>query len=216
MTGGEALVAVARELAAWGLSPGTSGNVSVRAGDTMLMTPTGASLASARADGLVTVRLDDGSATGGTPSKEVPLHRGFYSRDPSFGAVVHLHSPYAMAASCLAPWSEHSAVPPISPYFLMRVGQTPLLPYFRPGDPALGSALAAVPFDCRAALLQNHGQIVAAPTVEEARDMAVELEEACRLVVLVGDRNPALVEPDEALELAGRFGVPWSDARLRK
>jgi ribulose-5-phosphate 4-epimerase/fuculose-1-phosphate aldolase len=204
------LVQAGRALAALGLSPGSSGNLSVRNGSNIVMTPTGTSLGALDGDNLAVLDLVDGYRHGGKPSKEFPLHRAFYAKNPEFTAVVHLHSPYSMAASCLAPWSEHSAIPPISPYFVMRVGQTPLIPYAPPGDPMLGELLAAVPFDFNAALLRNHGQIVAARSLAQAVDAAIELEEACRLTVLVGAQNPALLTPIQSRELAHRFGMPWS------
>ncbi|MDF2444387.1 MAG: 3-dehydro-4-phosphotetronate decarboxylase [Subtercola sp.] len=203
------LVDAGRQLAALGLSPGASGNISVRRGSEILMTPTGTSLGAL--DGIELAVLDpvDGHRSGGRPSKEFPLHRAFYAKDPGLTAVVHLHSPYAMAASCLAPWSERSAIPPLSPYFVMRVGQTPLIPYAPPGDPALGDLLEAVPFAFTAALLRNHGQIVAAGTLALAVDAAIELEEACRLMVLVGHRDPALLTEEQSRELAVRSGTHW-------
>ncbi len=205
----DALVAAGAELSALGLSPGTSGNLSVRVGETVLMTPTGGSLAWVDPDGLARIELATGAVSGGTPSKEYPLHRAFYQKDPATGAVVHLHSPYAMAASCLPPWSAHSAIAPISPYFVMRVGQTPLIPYLPPGDPGLGDAVLALPFAFDAALLQNHGMVVAAPTLQQATEVAIELEEACRLTVLLAGSEPRLLTAEEATALARRSGTDW-------
>ncbi|GAB2935547.1 class II aldolase/adducin family protein [Streptomyces mayteni] len=208
------LVAAGRELVASGLSPGASGNLSVRIGDRVHITPTGARLAALDPDGLAVLALDGTALSGPRASKEFPLHLACYRRDPAAKAVVHLHSPHAAAYSCLPPWSARSAVPPLTPYFVMRVGQTPLIPYAAPGDPAQAEALRALDFPFRAALLQNHGSLTAGPTLAGAVDAAVELEEATRLLLLLGPTAaPRLLTPSEATTLADRHGAPWADPR---
>lgn len=209
MTPGLTLAEAGTKLASLGLSPGSSGNLSVRSDAGLRMTPTGASLDALHGIELTELDADGRWLRGGTPSKEVPLHLGFYRRDAAFRAVVHLHSPYATTLSCLPPWSERSAVAPISPYFVMRVGQTPLLPYRAPGHAGLGADVEGVPFAIRAVLLQNHGQVVAAPTLDGALELAIELEEACRLQLSLAGLRPHLLGPDEIAELTERSGAPW-------
>ncbi|MBK1787733.1 class II aldolase/adducin family protein [Prauserella cavernicola] len=205
------LVEAAARLAALGLSPGSSGNVSLREGDTIAMSPTGADLA-ALDPARLSVLDDDGTLLDGPrASKEFPLHRAFYRRDPEFAAIVHLHSAHASAVSCLEAWSPRSALPPITPYFVMRVGQTPLVPYADPGDPAQAGQLEALALPFRAALLANHGLVVAGRTVAEALDAAIELEEACKLLLLLGDRPIRTLGESDALRLAERYGSPWGD-----
>ncbi|OEV07924.1 class II aldolase/adducin family protein [Streptomyces nanshensis] len=206
----EDLVRAGARLAASGLSPGSSGNLSVRDGDTVLITPTGADLAALEGDALSVVGLDGVHRAGPRPSKEFPLHLAFYRRDPDAAAVVHLHSRHATAASCLPPWSERSAVPPLTPYFVMRVGTTPLIPYADPGDPAQADAVARLPFPFRAALLENHGPVTAGRTMSAAVAAATELEEVSALLLLLGDRTPRLLPPGVAASLARRYGSPWS------
>lgn len=205
------LVAAAARLAALGLSPGSSGNVSVREGHTIAMSPTGSDLA--QLDPCRLSELDDAGTllAGPAASKEFPLHRAFYRRDPAFTAIVHLHSAHASALSCLDAWSHRSALPPITPYFVMRVGQTPLVPYADPGDPSQADVLEKLDVRFRAALLANHGLIVAGRTVAEALDAAIELEEAAKLLLLLGDRPVNTLGDADALRLARRYDSPWGD-----
>ncbi|MEU0137385.1 class II aldolase/adducin family protein [Streptomyces sp. NPDC006296] len=205
------LAAAGARLAALGLSPGSSGNLSVRADDRILITPTGADLAEVDPDALSVLALDGTHLDGPRPSKEFPLHSAFYRRDDSTRAVVHLHARNATAVSCLPPWSARSAVPPLTPYFVMRVGQTPLVPYAPPGDAAQAEVLFRLPFPLRAALLQNHGPVLAGPTMARAVDAAVELEEVSALLLALGDRSPRLLTPEEAEMLARTYGAPWGE-----
>ncbi|MEU2681368.1 class II aldolase/adducin family protein [Streptomyces sp. NPDC007107] len=205
------LAAAGARLAALGLSPGSSGNLSVRIDDHILITPTGADLAHVDPDGLSVLAPDGTHLDGPRPSKEFPLHSAFYRRDPATRAVVHLHARHSTAVSCLDPWSARSAVPPLTPYFVMRVGQTPLLPYAPPGDAGQAEDLARLPFPFRAALLQNHGPVLAGPTMARAVDAAVELEEVSALLLALGERSPRLLTPGEAGALASAYGSPWGE-----
>ena len=194
-----------------GLSPGSSGNLSVRAGDRIMISGTGAPLGRMRPENIAVLDLDGRHLDGAKPSKEWPLHVAFYRRDPRHQAVVHVHSPSAVAVACLEPWSEHSAVPPLTPYFVMRVGQTPLLPYRRPGDPALGEDLRTCPWELRGALLANHGSVLAGTDLNEAVDRAAELEEACRITLLTSGMPRRELDADAVAELARRWSSPWGE-----
>jgi len=202
------LTTAGRYLDGLGLCPGRSGNVSVRAGNRILISSSGSSLGSLDASAISVVGLD-GEQLGGPPaSKELPAHLALYRRDTAHRAVVHLHSPHALAMACLPPWSEHSAMAPITPYFVMRVGRVPLVPYARPGSAELGELLAAARGHFRAALLQNHGSIVAHRTLDDAVDVAIELEEAARLLNMLGERAQPL-DADAVAELVRVFGAGW-------
>lgn len=204
-----ALVATGRRVTDLGLSPGSSGNVSVRVGDRVLMTPTGASLGDLDPDALSELTLDGELVGGPRPSKEFPFHTAFYRRDAETRAVVHLHSPHAAAVSLLPAWHDRSALPPLTPYFVMRVGQTPLVPYAHPGDDRQARHIEALPFAFRAVLLQNHGPVTSGASLEAALDAAVELEEVCRLALLTSGR-PVVPLPDAAAhDLAERYGSAW-------
>ena len=208
-----ALVAAGRDLVGAGLSPGSSGNVSVRDGDRILISGTGAPLGDLAEADLAHVGLDGTHLGGARASKETPLHVAFYRRDAAHRAVVHVHSPHAVALACLAPWAAHNAVPPLTPYFVMRVGQTPLLGYRHPGDPALGDDLLEAPWPLRAALLASHGAVVAGENLREAVDRATELEEACRIALLTAGSPRRELSAEQIRELARRWHSPWTPDR---
>lgn len=203
------LIAAAHQLAALGLSPGTSGNISVRVGDRVLLSATGASMSTIAADDFAELALDGTHVGGPRPTKESPLHLAFYRKSDATRAVVHLHSAAAVAASCMPPHSALSALPPITPYFVMRVGQTPLIPYAAPGAADHAAEIAARDFDFRAALLQNHGSIVAGVSVARAVEAAVELEAAADVVVRRGAHEFVPLSDAQARELAERYDSCW-------
>ncbi|MFH9472105.1 class II aldolase/adducin family protein [Streptomyces clavifer] len=207
------LAAAGAHLASLGLSPGSSGNLSVREGALLHITPTGADLADLTSTELSVLDLTGKHVDGPKPSKEFPLHTAFYRREPGARAVVHLHSRHATAVSCLPAWSERSAIPPLTPYFVMRVGQTPLLPYAAPGAIGQAAQMEALTFPFRAALLQNHGPVVAGHSVTAAVDAAVELEEVAALLLALGGRTPRLLSPEEIAPLARKYASPWTDSR---
>ncbi len=205
------LVATAARLSQLGLSPGSSGNISVREGDAIVMSPTGSDLGALEVDNLSVLDLDGTLLDGPKASKEYPLHRAMYRRRADHRAVVHLHSSHASAVSCTSPWSSRSAVPPLTPYFVMRVGQTPLIQYADPGDSAQAELVEALAFPFRAALLQNHGLITAGTTMQSALESAVELEETCKVLLLLGPQPPRLLTAEQASRVAAKNSSPWSD-----
>ncbi|TQL46964.1 L-fuculose-phosphate aldolase [Homoserinimonas aerilata] len=210
------LIEAGRELVDAGLSPGRSGNMSIRDGDTILMTPTNSSLGSLRADELSVVALDGTHLDGPRPSKEVPLHLAMYARDPRDTAVVHVHSASATALSCLEPWSAHTAIMPVTPYLLMKVGQVPLFPYFAPGDPRQADAIRSSPLEFRGALLANHGSIAAFPTLAQAQTAVGEIEEAAQTALLLHGRPYRLLDDAQIRELTTANGTPWTPAQARE
>lgn len=204
-----ALVAAGKHLVDAGLSPGSSGNISARAGEDVLLTPTGSSLDRLDPDQLTVLRLDGTPLRGPRPSKEYPLHLAFYRRSPHTSAVVHVHSPYAAAASLLPAWHEHSALPPLTPYFVMRVGQAPLIPYAAPGDADQARLIERHRASFRAVLLQNHGPVTSGTTIDEAVDATIELEEASRLAILTAGQRINTLSGEQARALADQYGSPW-------
>jgi ribulose-5-phosphate 4-epimerase/fuculose-1-phosphate aldolase len=198
------LVELAASLFARGFSVGSAGNISVRVPGGYLITPTNSSLG--RLDPTRLARLDDDFAPigGDKPSKEVFMHRAFYRARPDAAAVVHLHSTMATALSCL-PGGE--AIPPMTPYFVMRIGRhLPLVPYYRPGDAAMEPAIFAAAGSARAVLLANHGPVVSGKTLTDAVYAAEELEEAARLALMLRGQSPRLLTPGQVDDLLATFG----------
>ena len=190
------LIRAARHLAARGLSPGSSGNLSIRSGDRVLITPTGSSLSRVKAVDLAEVTLH-GAVVVGEPSKEYPLHLAVYRQRPDATAVVHLHSPYATAIACLPPDGDgHAALPPLTPYRAMRLGDVPVAPYAAPGTAELAAGVEALAGGAAVLLLAQHGSVVAAAGIDAAVDLAEELETAAHLTLLLDGRSPRMIPAD--------------------
>jgi len=201
------LVTLAASLFARGYSVGSAGNISVRLVDGYLITPTNSCLGRLNAARLS--RLDPGFAHigGDPPSKEVFMHRAFYQARPDAGAVVHLHSTMATAVACLAEVGPENPVPPLTPYFVMRVGRhLPIVPYYRPGDAAMEPAIAEQAQTARAVLLANHGPVVSGRTLTDAVYAAEELEEAAKLFLLLRTASTRTLAPAQVEELLTTFG----------
>lgn len=181
----DAICRLGRSLFDRGLTFGSSGNISVRLGDGWLMTPTNVRLGDL--DPARLSRLDDAGrhVAGDPPTKETFLHLGMYRRRPAARAVVHLHSTWSVAVSILADVDPDDVLPPLTAYYVMRVGRLPLVPYYRPGDPALGAAVEALADRHHAVLLANHGPVVAGSDLDAAANAIEELEETAKLHLLL-------------------------------
>jgi ribulose-5-phosphate 4-epimerase/fuculose-1-phosphate aldolase len=187
----DAVVRACRHLSAAGLSPGSSGNVSVLLGNAIISTPTGSALRNVQPHELSVTGTDGGPP----PTKELPLHRAMYDERPDARAVIHLHSPHATAVACLPAGRDgFAAVPNLTPYRVMRLGDIALAPYAPPGSAALAGAVRSLAARHAVILLGNHGPVVAAPTLDAAIDLAEELETAARLTLLL--RQTPAVELD--------------------
>ena len=181
----EAIVRLGASIFGRGLTFGRTGNLSVRVGDHMLVTPTGVSLGALDPHQLAVTDLHGTPVEGPKPSKEAFLHAAIYRSRPGAGAVVHLHSTHAVAVSCLAGLDVHDVLPPLTAYYVMRVGTLPLLPYHAPGDHALEASVEHTATDHHCFLLANHGSVAAGPDLATAADAAEELEETARLFLLL-------------------------------
>ena len=169
-----------------GYSVGSAGNISVRLPDGYLMTPTNSCLGRLDPTRISKLALDWSHVSGDKPTKEVFLHRAFLTARPEAGAIVHLHSTYATAIACIAVPGETAPIPPLTPYFVMRVGRNlPIVPYYRPGDAAMEPAIHAAALTARALLLANHGPVVSGATLTDAVYAAEELEESARLSLML-------------------------------
>jgi 3-dehydro-4-phosphotetronate decarboxylase len=200
------LVVLAKSLFDRGFSVGSSGNISVGLDDGMLITPTNSCLGSLDPARISKLDSSGRHISGDAPSKEVFLHQAFYETRPGTGAVVHLHSTYATALSCLFDVDEEDAVPSLTPYVVMRVGTVKRLPYMRPGDPKMGAMIRALEGKRSAVLLANHGPVVAAKDLPSAVYAAEELEETAKLIILLAGKKHNLLSEAEVTELKRVFG----------
>lgn len=189
-----------------GYAHGSTGNLSVRVGDEVWITPTGQSLKGLTPARLARVDLLGQSQNENRPSKELPFHLAVYRRRTEAWAVVHLHSPYSVALSCLDSFDPSNPLPPLTPYFFMRVAPLAVLPYFRPGSEELAQAVErAAPWH-RCMLLGNHGTICTGSNLGEAVDRAEELEQTARLYFILRDEKVRHLTQDEIEELRKIFG----------
>lgn len=194
-------------LFARGYSVGSAGNISVRLPDGYLMTPTNSSLGRLDPARISKLAPDWSHLGGDKPSKEVFLHRAVLTARPEAGAVVHLHSTCATAIGCLAAPGEDAPIPPLTPYFVMRVGRRlPIVPYYRPGDSAMEPAVHAAALEARALLLANHGPVVSGKTLVDAVYAAEELEESAKLALMLRGMPARELTPAQVDDLLSTFG----------
>ena len=201
------LAELAASLFARGYSVGSAGNISARVEGGYLMTPTNSSLGRLDPERISLLDQNFQHVGGDKPSKEVFMHRAFYLARPEAGAVVHLHSTQATAVACLPDVNPENPIPPLTPYFVMRVGRTmPIVPYYRPGDPAMEPAIHAAAKNARAILLANHGPVVSGKSLIDAVYAAEELEEAAKLFLMLRAAKPRLLTDEQVEDLLGTFG----------
>jgi ribulose-5-phosphate 4-epimerase/fuculose-1-phosphate aldolase len=204
----ESICRFGRSLFERGLTPGSSGNISVRLNDGgWIVTPTNASLGFLDPARLSRLRADLSLHSGDPPTKEIPLHSALYQTRQSAGAIVHLHSTHAVAVSMLPEINPRAALPPMTPYLLMRAGNTALVPYHRPGDPAVETAIRGLAGRYSSVLLANHGPVVGGDTLESAVYAIEELEETSRLYLLLRGLNPRYLSPSQIEDLAKTFNL---------
>jgi 3-dehydro-4-phosphotetronate decarboxylase len=201
-----------RSLFERGLTPGSSGNISVKLDDGgWLVTPTNASLGFLDPARLSRLSPEGQILSGDAPTKEVPLHTALYRTRGSAQAVVHLHSTHSVAVSMLPEIDPRAALPPMTAYYLMRCGATALLPYYRPGDPAVANAIKGLAGKYSSVLLANHGPVVSGDTLEAAVFAIEELEETARLYLLLRGLNPRYLSPAQIADLSKAFGLDLPD-----
>lgn len=202
-----------RSLFERGLTPGSSGNISVRLDDGgWLVTPTNASLGFLDPARISRLDANHRLIGGDAPTKEIPLHAALYQTRDSARAVVHLHSTHSVAVSMLPEIDPRAALPPMTPYYLMRCGPTALVPYHRPGDPAVADAIKGLAGKYASVLLANHGPVVAGESLEGAVFATEELEETAKLYLLLRGMNPRYLSPQQIADLNTAFGLTPPDA----
>ena len=190
-----------------GLTFGSTGNISVRTEDGWLMTPTGSSLGNLDPARISKLDREGNHVDGDAPTKEAFLHTGVYDVRPNAGAIVHLHSTHSVAVSCLHDIDRDDVLPPLTAYYVMRIGQLPLIPYFPPGDVDLAKAVREMTSKHHAVLLANHGPIVAGTSLEDAVYATEELEETAKLFLLLRGMKTAPLSETQVAELKQRFPV---------
>ncbi|MGQ0510854.1 MAG: 3-oxo-tetronate 4-phosphate decarboxylase [Betaproteobacteria bacterium] len=201
----ESLVLFGESLYARGYAHGSSGNLSVRVPDGMLVTPTNSCLG--RLDPARISKLDPAGrhVSGDAPSKEGFLHLAMYEERPSAHAIVHLHCTHCVAVSCMQHADPSDVLPSITAYYVMRIRRLPLVPYFRPGDRALAEAVREKAKKHHAVLLANHGPVVAGKSLEDAVYNAEEMEETAKLFLLLSGRETRFLDAAQIQDLESHF-----------
>ncbi|MEO1705116.1 MAG: aldolase [Pseudomonadota bacterium] len=208
----EEMCLLAKSLYDRGLTHGSTGNISARTEDGgLLVSPTGSSFG--RLDPARLSRFDAGGhhISGDKPTKEMPLHTAFYDTRSQAGAVVHLHTPYAVALSLMPDANEDNFLPPLTPYGIMKLGKVKLLPFFVPGDPAMGEAVRGLAGKRSAVMLANHGPVVSGKDVEAACTAIEELEDTARLAILMRGYDARQLTEDQIRAVVTKFDIEWED-----
>ena len=208
----EQICLLAKSIFDRGLTGGSTGNISARTEDGgLLVSPTGTSFG--RLDPARLSHFDaKGTLIGGDPpTKEMPLHVAFYDTRSTAGAVVHLHSCHSVAWSMMPDVDTDNFLPPLTPYAIMKLGRVKLLPFYRPGDPAMGDAVRGLAGKRSAVMLANHGPVVAGKDVEAACNAIEELEYTARLAMLMRGIPARMLSPAQVIELVTYFDVEWDD-----
>ena len=202
----EEICRFARSLFERGLTPGSSGNISVRLDDGgWLVTPTNASLGFLDPANLARLDAEHRLIGGDYPTKEIPLHAALYDSRTSARAIVHLHSTHAVAVTLLPEIDPQNALPPLTPYFLMKCGSVAMLPYYRPGDPAVADAIRGLAGKHSSVLLANHGPVVAGTSLSAASASIEELEETAKLHLLLQGFKVRLLSGSQVREVEEAF-----------
>jgi len=206
----ETICLLAKSMFDRGLTGGSTGNISARTEDGgLLVSPTGTSFG--RLDPARLSRFDaDGNFVGGDqPTKEMPLHSAFYDTRSTAGAVVHLHSCHSVALSMMPDVDPDNFLPPMTPYSIMKLGKVTLLPFFMPGDPAMGDAVRGLAGKRSAVMLANHGPVVAGKDIEAACNAIEELEDTAKLAIMMRGYDAKMLTPEQVNAVVTQFNVEW-------
>lgn len=196
------LIDIASSLFQRGYATGSAGNISLLLDDnTILATPTGSCLGRLQPNDLSKLTLSGEFISGNKPSKEVKFHLGLYKNNPKCKAVIHLHSLYLTALSCLQDLNHQNAIKPFTPYVVMRMGNVPVVPYYKPGDIRIANDLAELALNHQAFLLANHGAVTIGENLQEATNNYEELEETAKLIFILKDQKINYLTEDEINEL---------------
>ena len=201
----EQICATAKSLFDRGLTHGSTGNISARLEDGWLLTPTGSNLGNLDPARLSKLDWSGKLLSGDPPSKENFLHLAVYEERTKSGAVIHLHSTHSVAVSLLDDVNPEDVLPPLTAYYVMRIGTLPLVPYFAPGDMKLADAVRAKASRHHAVLLANHGPVVAGSNLAAASDAVEELEATAKIHLMLQGHKIRPLTPEQCAELRQRF-----------
>jgi len=203
---------LAKSLFERGLTHGNTGNISARCGDGgLLVSPTGTCFGRLNPARLSRFDARGRFLGGDQPTKEMPLHSAFYDTRSATGAVVHLHSCHSVAWSMMPEADADDFLPPLTPYAIMQLGRVKLLPFFLPGDPAMGEAVRGLAGKRSAVMLANHGPVVAGKDIEAACNAVEELEATARLAMLLRGSGAQALNEEQVQAVVSRFDVQWND-----
>lgn len=206
----EQICLLAKSMFDRGLTGGSTGNISARTPDGgLLVSPTGTSFG--RLDPARLSRFNEKGllVDGDPPTKEMPLHSAFYETRSTAGAVVHLHSCHSVALSMTPDVDHDNFLPPLTPYAIMKLGKVKLLPFFLPGDPAMGEAVRGLAGKRSAVMLANHGPVVAGKDIEAACNAIEELEETAKLAIMMRGINAKALSDNDVQAIVTKFNVEW-------
>ncbi|MEP3429926.1 MAG: 3-oxo-tetronate 4-phosphate decarboxylase [Roseibium sp.] len=207
----EQIAVMAKSMFDRGLTHGSTGNISVRLSDgSLLVTPTGSSMGFLDPGNISHLSETGELLSGNKPTKEISLHAAFYETRQKTGAVVHLHSCHSVALSLMPEIDPENVLPPLTAYGIMQVGKVQLLPFFVPGDPAMGDAVRGLAGKRSAVLLANHGPVVAGKDLEAAVYAMEELEQTARLALLLRGVAATELNPDQIGLVVKQFDVDWT------
>ena len=206
----ELICTLAKSIFDRGLTGGSTGNISARTSNGgLLVSPTGTSFGRLDPARLSYFDASGQLIDGDPPTKEMPLHAAFYDTRSTAGAVVHLHSCHAVALSLMPDADTDNFLPPLTPYAIMKLGKVQLLPFFRPGDPAMGDAVRGLAGKRSAVMLANHGPVVAGKDVEAACNAIEELEDTARLAMMMRGFQARMLTSAQVKNLVTHFDVEW-------
>ena len=206
----ETICLLAKSMFDRGLTGGSTGNISARTEDGgLLVSPTGTSFGRLDPARLSRFDADGNFVSGDQPTKEMPLHSAFYETRSTAGAVVHLHSCHSVALSMMPDVDPDNFLPPMTPYSIMKLGKVTLLPFFMPGDPAMGDAVRGLAGKRSAVMLVNHGPVVAGKDIEAACNAIEELEDTAKLAIMMRGYRAKMLTPEQVNAVVTQFNVEW-------
>lgn len=208
----EQICLLAKSMFDRGLTGGSTGNISARTENGgLLVSPTGSCFGRLDPARLSLLNAEGVLVDGDAPTKEMPLHAAFYDTRSTAGAVVHLHSCHAVALSMTPEVDEDNFLPPLTPYGIMKLGRVKMLPFFLPGDPAMGEAVRGLAGKRTAVMLANHGPVVAGKDVEAACNAIEELEDTARIAMMLRGAEIRQLSQQDVQAVVTKFNVQWDD-----